>query len=66
MSTTPWITSAKSNADQQCVEQRRNGTIVQMRDSKQQGNGPILSTTPTAYQQLLQGAKNGELDLLPD
>jgi hypothetical protein len=58
-----WIkASASSGSGGECVEMRRNGDAVQVRDSKDLGEGPILSLTPAAFQELLAAAKAGELD----
>ncbi|MGH3737729.1 MAG: DUF397 domain-containing protein [Micromonosporaceae bacterium] len=67
MSTTPWIKARKSGGNGgDCVELRRNGTAIELRDSKQSGAGPILRFTRAELDAFLDGARNGEFDHLLD
>jgi hypothetical protein len=58
---TPWIKSAKSSGEGQCVEARQNGPARQVRDSKDP-QGPVLTLRPEAYAAWIAAAKAGELD----
>lgn len=62
-----WRKSSFCNADA-CVEVAaiEDGGGVLVRDSKQQGEGPILHYTPKEWQAFLDGTKNGEFDVLVD
>ena len=64
--TTPWVKARASDDGQNCVEQRRNGGMVEVRDSKDGGAGPVLRFTPAEYAAWLDGARRGEFDLLAD
>ncbi|MBT0769652.1 DUF397 domain-containing protein [Kineosporia sp. J2-2] len=68
MSTTPdpttWIKSARSSANGSCVEMRQHAAAVEVRDTKQLGQGPILRLAPTGFADWIAGAKTGELDHL--
>jgi hypothetical protein len=59
-----WIKSSKSNTDGSCVEMRRPEDAVQIRDTKQNGLGPILTMDRLAFGAWLNSAKTGELDHL--
>jgi Domain of unknown function (DUF397) len=61
---TPWIKASLSNGSANCVEQRRHGDAIEVRDTKDQGNGPILRFTPAEFAAWLDGAKSGEFDHL--
>ena len=52
------------NAGGHCVELRRHDGMVEVRDSKQRGEGPILRFTSAEWAARLDGAKNGEFDHL--
>lgn len=60
---TEWQKAKKSNGSGNCVEQRRCGSSVEVRDTKDQGLGPVLSMAPEIYRGLLATAKSGRLDL---
>lgn len=62
MSTTPWIKASRSNQSGDCVEMRRDGQAVQVRDTKDNGAGPILNLTTSEFAAWLDGAKRGEFD----
>ena len=60
---TPWIKASRSGELAQCVEMRRNGGAVEVRDSKDP-EGPSLSHAKSGFAAWLDGAKNGEFDHL--
>jgi hypothetical protein len=57
---TDWIKASASDSNGSCIEMRRNGGVVEVRDTKQQGHGPVLSFTPAEFAAWLQGARRGE------
>ncbi|GAB6900310.1 DUF397 domain-containing protein [Kineosporia succinea] len=61
---TPWIKAQASGGGGQCVEMRRNGQSVDVRDTKAHGNGPILRFSPGEFSAWIDAAKGGELDAL--
>ena len=63
MSVTPWVKASASNDQGVCVEQRRSGDAVEVRDSKDR-SGPVLRFTPAEFAAWLDGAKRGEFDHL--
>lgn len=66
MTTTPWAKARRSNNGGNCVELRRNGDRVEVRDTKDAGDGPILRFTRSEFDAFLDGARNGEFDHLLD
>ncbi|HEX5496902.1 MAG TPA: DUF397 domain-containing protein [Mycobacteriales bacterium] len=59
---TPWIKARASNGNGgNCVELRRHGAQVEIRDSKNP-TGPTLHFTPTEFATFLTTAKTGEFD----
>ncbi len=68
MSTTAWIKARKSGANGgSCVEARRHDDMIEVRDTKDQGLGPVLRFTRAEFDAFLDGAKNAEFDgLLTD
>ncbi len=62
--TTPWIKATASDEAQCCVEQRRHGGMIEVRDPKDGGTGPVLRFTPAEYAAWLDGAGKGEFDHL--
>lgn len=60
---TPWIKAKASSSNGNCVQMRRNGTSIQVRDSKNP-DGPALDFTPDEFTAWLAGAKGGEFDQL--
>jgi hypothetical protein len=58
-----WRTAKKSNNNGACAEVRRDGDLIQLRDTKDLGNGPILGFTAAEWDAFLDGAKNGEFDI---
>jgi hypothetical protein len=58
-----WRRSSKSGGNGgECVEVRRHGEAIQVRDSKDP-TGPILRFTREEWAAFLGGAKDGEFDL---
>jgi hypothetical protein len=60
---TPWVKANASGATGDCVEMRRNGDVVEVRDSKDP-DGPVLGYTRAELAAWLDGAKRGEFDHL--
>jgi hypothetical protein len=64
---TPWVKARRSGGSEgSCVELRRVGEVIELRDSKDKGAGPILRFRPDELDAFLDGAKNGEFDHLLD
>lgn len=64
MTTTTWVKARKSGGSGgSCVELRRNGDTVELRDSKHP-DGAILRFTNAELDAFLDGARNGEFDHL--
>ncbi|HZG89563.1 MAG TPA: DUF397 domain-containing protein [Pseudonocardia sp.] len=63
--TTPWVKASASNDQGSCVEQRRNGDVIEVRDTKDP-SGPVLRFTPAEFTAWLDGASKGEFDHLLD
>jgi hypothetical protein len=60
-----WIKAAASGGSGgNCVEMRRQGDTVEVRDSKDRGDGPTLSFDPAVFKAWVDAAKAGELDQL--
>ena len=59
-----WIKASKSANGGECVQMRSTTQAVQVRDSKDQDTGPILTLAPAAFTAWLERAKRGELDEL--
>lgn len=59
---TAWIKASASDANGHCVQMRRNGQHIQIRDSKQGENSPVLSFTGPEIRAWLEGASRGEFD----
>ena len=62
--TTPWTKASASDQSGSCVEQRRHDGMIEVRDSKAQGTGPVLRFTSDEYAAWLDGASRGEFDHL--
>ena len=62
--TTEWIkATASGGSGGDCVEMRRQGAVVEVRDSKDP-DGPVLRFTPSEVAAWLDGAKKAEFDHL--
>jgi hypothetical protein len=60
----PWIKSSTTDNDDDCVEMRRVGEVIEVRDTKNGEHGPVLQFTPAEWDAWLDGAKKGEFDHL--
>ena len=61
MVTTPWIKASKSGGNGgQCVEVRRHDDMIEIRDSKDGGAGPVLRFTLAEFDAFLDGAQREE------
>jgi hypothetical protein len=58
-----WIKASASGQGGNCVEMRRHGEAVEVRDSKHP-DGPTLRFTPAEFAAWLDGAKRAEFDHL--
>ena len=63
MSATPWVKASASKSEGACVEQRRAGDAVEVRDTKDR-SGPVLRFTGAEFAAWVDGAKRGEFDHL--
>lgn len=61
---TQWIKAQRSNGSGNCVEMCVHEGLVQVRDTKDDGSGPILRFTSDEFAAWLDGAKRGEFDHL--
>lgn len=61
-----WIKASKSGDQGACVEQRAADGLIEVRDSKAAGTGPVLRFTRQEFAAWLDGAKAGEFDHLLD
>lgn len=64
--TTAWVKARASDQGHSCVEQRRHAGLIEVRDTKDDGAGPVLRFTPVEYAAWLDGAANGEFNFLLD
>jgi hypothetical protein len=60
----PWIKSSRSQGISNCIELQGTDTGVNLRDSKQQGDGPVLQFTKAELGAFIDSAKQGEFDHL--
>jgi hypothetical protein len=60
-----WVKASRSSSGQECVEMRRHGAVVEVRDSKDP-HGPVLRFSGTQFTAWLDGAGSGELAPLTD
>ena len=60
---TTWIKSSRSGTNGgSCVEARRHNGMIEVRDTKDGGLGPVLRFTTAEWDAFLDGAKNAEFD----
>ena len=66
MSTDPtkWVKARLSGANGNCVEMRRQGGVVEVRDTKDAGTGPTLGFSRPEFAAWLDAARRGEFDRL--
>ncbi len=58
-----WFTSSRTTANNSCVEVAfLEGGTVGLRDSKDNGKGPVLIFTPAEWDAFLGGVQDGEFD----
>lgn len=57
-----WRKSTRSGGGDNCVEVRRNGSLIETRHS-QRPDAEIIAYTETEWSAFLDGAKAGEFDL---
>ena len=59
-----WKKSTRSNGSGNCVEVAINlPGIVAVRDTKDEGTGPVLTFTPAEWDAFVGATKDGEFDL---
>jgi hypothetical protein len=61
-----WVKSSRSNGTQDCVEVNTSAAgrdLIGVRDSKDQGRGPVLLFTRAEWAAFLAGARDGEFAL---
>lgn len=63
MNDTPWIKARASGSGNECVEMRRSGERIEVRNSTDPA-GPVLRFTSGEWAAWLDGAKKGEFDHL--
>jgi hypothetical protein len=57
---TPWVKASKSGGQSgECVEVRRHGGTIQVRDSKHP-DGPVLTFARAEWESFLDGVTKGE------
>jgi len=61
---TPWIKASVSSGDGNCVEMRRHDGMIEVRDSKDGDEGPVLRFTNAEFAAWLDGVNKGEFDHL--
>jgi hypothetical protein len=57
-----WTKSSRSGNNGACVEVMNTGDAVRIRDTKDNGNGPVLSFTAQEWTAFIAAAKNGEFE----
>jgi hypothetical protein len=63
MGDSDWGKATASDQSGTCVEQRRMGDMIEVRDTKDR-KGPVLRFHPAEFAAWLDGAKKGEFDHL--
>jgi hypothetical protein len=61
---TPWIKASRSADQGACVQMRRNGQFIEMSDSKQGSDSPVLRFTPTEIAAYFDGVGKAEFQHL--
>jgi Domain of unknown function (DUF397) len=56
---------ARDCSDKSCVEVAITDGVIGLRDSKDNGRGPVLAFTPEEWTAFLRGARRGEFDWAP-
>ena len=64
MTDTPWIKASASGQESACVEMRRHDGMIEVRDTKNQGQGPTLRFTGAECAAWLDGERKGVFDRL--
>ena len=59
---TQWVKASRSGGNGQCVEMRQHRAAVEVRDTKDAGQGPSLRLTAGVFASWVSAAKNGEFD----
>lgn len=59
-----WVKAAASGNQGACVEMRQHSNAVEVRDTKDAGDGPTLRFTADEFAAWVDGAKRGEFDHL--
>jgi hypothetical protein len=57
-----WFKSTASNPSGNCVEVRADGDRILVRDTKDNGTGPVLSFTGAEWDAFIEGAQKGEFN----
>jgi hypothetical protein len=61
--TAKWFKSSRSNGQNACVEVAfLDGGDVAVRDTKDQGSGPIMTFTPAEWDAFIGGVQDGEFN----
>ncbi|MEU5210184.1 DUF397 domain-containing protein [Streptomyces sp. NPDC020742] len=55
-----WFKSSYSNGNGECVEVARLRDAVAIRDTKQHGTGPVLTSTAEGWRAFIASVANGE------
>jgi hypothetical protein len=59
----PWVKATLSDTGSSCVEvQKLADGGCRVRDSKDKGEGPVLTFTKSEWEAFIDGAKKGEFD----
>jgi Domain of unknown function (DUF397) len=61
---TDWTAPSGSDTSEPHVQMRRNGDRIEVRNSADEGQGPVLSFTMGEFEAWLDGATKGEFDHL--
>jgi hypothetical protein len=64
VTSTPWIKAKRSAEQGSCAEMRYADGMIEVRDTKDHGSGPVLRFTLDELTAWLDGAKRGEFDHL--